>query len=58
MEIIPKNSTWNLEPTDAQIRAITRLCRQRRIPEYLEERPSTRWEARNLIDELRSHNAK
>lgn len=58
IEKIPKTSSWNLEPTSKQVRAITRLCIQQGIKEPLEETPSNRWEARNLIYELRRRNGR
>lgn len=53
MEKIPKTSSWNLPPTDGQIYRITRQCIRLKITEPLEESPSNRLEARNLINELR-----
>jgi len=53
MEKILPTSTWNLPPTEWQVGAITRLCIQKKIKEHLEHKPSNRWEARNLIYELR-----
>ena len=49
MEKIPKASSWNLPPTDKQIRAIARLATILGYHEPVEEKPSSRWEARNLI---------
>ena len=49
MEKIPKASSWNLPPTDKQVRAITRLAIILGYHEPVEERPSNRWEARNMI---------
>ena len=53
-ETFQPNSTWLDPPTPAQIRAITRMCIYLRIREPLEERVSTRKEARDLIYELRA----
>jgi len=53
MEKIPPESSWNLPPTDGQVERITKQCMRLGIKEPLEERPSKRWEARNLIYELR-----
>lgn len=52
-ERIPPTSSWNLPPTARQTLAITRLCQQLGITEYLEDKPSNRREARNLIMALR-----
>jgi hypothetical protein len=54
MEKIPPESSLNLPPTGRQARAITKLCLYKGISEPLEERPSNRREARNLIYELRN----
>lgn len=53
MEKIPPESSWNLPPTDGQVERITRQCMRLGIREPLEERPSNRREARNLIWGLR-----
>ena len=45
-------SSWQLPPTGRQVRAITRLCQQLGITEPLEDKPSNRWEARQLLYEL------
>jgi hypothetical protein len=55
MEKINPNSTLNDSPTDGQIRAITKMCIILHINEPLEERVTTRWEARNLLYELQAH---
>lgn len=49
---IQPESSWNLSPTPKQIRAITLLCIRLGIREYLEEKPSSRYEARQLIYDL------
>jgi len=54
MEKILPESSWNLPPTGPQIYQITLLCKHLGIKEYLEESPSNRWEARNLIYDLRA----
>jgi len=46
------DSSWQLPPTSRQILAITRLCMRLGIKEPLEEKPSTRWEARQLLYDL------
>lgn len=53
MEKILPNSSWNLPPTDKQVRAITKLCIKLGIKEPLEETSSNRVEARRLIWDLR-----
>jgi hypothetical protein len=58
IEKIPPGSSWNLPPTEKQTRAIAELCMRRGIRELLEETPSDRREARNLIYELRKKGAK
>ena len=45
-------SSWLLPPTSRQVAAITRLCMRKGIRESLEEKPSNRWEARQLLYEL------
>ena len=54
MEKIPKASSWNLPPTPKQVRAITRLAQALSYHEPVENKPSNRWEARNLIVGLRT----
>jgi len=49
LEKIPKHSTWNLPPTGRQIRAIALLAQQLGYHEPVENKPSNRWEARNMI---------
>ena len=46
-------SSMNLPPTHKQIRAITKLATQLGISEPIENDPHNRWEARNLIYQLR-----
>lgn len=50
---IPPESSWNLPPTDTQIRCIAKYCIYNHIWPPLEHRPSNRWEARDLIYRLR-----
>ena len=45
-------SSWTLPPTPKQVRAIARLAQQLGIKEPLEEKVSTRWEARQQLHEL------
>ena len=52
-EQIPFSSTWNLPPTYRQVRAITALCIQCGITEPLEDKPTNRLEARDMIQSLR-----
>ena len=52
-EIIQPSSTLNLPPTGRQCRRIAFQCMALGIQEPLEEKVSNRWEARNLIWELR-----
>ncbi len=52
MKIFP-NSSWNLPPTDRQTSRITKLCIRLGIAEYLEDKPSNRLEANQIIYELR-----
>lgn len=54
MEKIQPTSSLNDDPTPAQVRAITRLCMALDIREPLEETPSNRREARNMIYQLRA----
>jgi len=54
MEKIAPSSSWNEQPTPAQVRAITRLCMALHIREPLEETPSNRREARDMIYQLRA----
>lgn len=50
-EIYPPDSSWHLEPTIAQIRAIKVAARK--LPEYDEaDIPPTRWQARDLLFDL------
>ena len=49
MEKIPKVSSWNLPPTGKQVRAITKLATILGYHEPVENKPSNRWEARNMI---------
>ena len=49
MTKIPPHSTWNLPPTPAQIRAITKLAIALNYHEPIEEKVRTRLEARNII---------
>lgn len=53
MAKISPDSSWNLPPTDNQVRTIAQYCMWNGIREPLEERPSNRWEARDLIYRLR-----
>ena len=48
-EIIPKHSSWNLPPTPKQIIAITRLAQRLGYHEPVENKPTNRLEARNMI---------
>lgn len=52
-EKIPKASSLNLPPTWRQTKAITRLAIALGISEPIEDTPSNRVEARNLIYRLR-----
>lgn len=54
MEKVKVTSSLNDDPTPAQVRAITRLCTVLGIREPLEETPSNRREARNMIYQLRA----
>lgn len=49
MEKIPPASSWNLPPTARQTRAIALLAQQLGYYEPVENKPSNRWEARNMI---------
>jgi hypothetical protein len=49
MKKIPKHSSWNLPPTPKQVRAIAKLAAQLGYHEPAENKPSNRWEARNMI---------
>ena len=51
-EKIQPASSWTLPPTGKQISAITRLAQQLGITEPIENKPTTRWEARQLLWEL------
>ena len=42
-------SSWQLPPTSKQCRAIARLAQYLGIKEPIEDTPSNRWEARQLI---------
>ena len=53
MEKILPSSTWNYKPLPRQVRAITRMAQQLGIREPIENSPSNRVEARNLIYRLR-----
>ena len=46
---IPKASSWSLPPTPKQVRAITRMAVILGYHEPVEDKPSNRWEARNMI---------
>ena len=49
MDKIPAYSSWNLPPTPKQVRAITRLAQQLGYHDAVENKPTNRWEARNMI---------
>jgi len=49
MEKIPPHSSWQLPATAKQKRAIAQLCTYLGYHEPIEEKPMTRWEARNMI---------
>lgn len=51
MKVEP-GSSWNLPPTSAQVRAITRMSQRLGIKEPLEDTPSNRLEARRLQYDL------
>ena len=53
-EKILKSSSLNWTPTNKQIRAITKLAIRLGITDIIEDTPSNRREARNLIYELRN----
>lgn len=53
MEKILPSSSWNYKPLPKQIRAIVKLAKQLGITEHIENGPTNRWEARNLIYDLR-----
>ena len=53
MEKILPSSTLNYKPTGRQVRAITRMAQALGITEPIENSPSNRVEARNLIFQLR-----
>ena len=55
MEKIEQASSWNESPTPEQIRAIVRLCCALKIKEPLEDGPTTRLEARNLLYQLKAY---
>jgi hypothetical protein len=46
---IKQDSAWLLRPTPKQGSSIIKLARILGIKEYIEDTPSTRWEARGLI---------
>ena len=48
-ERIEPTSSWNLPPTDKQVRAITLLAMQLGYHEPVENTPRNRIEARNMI---------
>lgn len=52
-EKIQPGSSWNYKPTPKQVRQITKLASQLHIQEPVENTPTTRLEARNLIYKLR-----
>jgi hypothetical protein len=54
MERIEQDNRLNESPTSQQRLAIARLCSILRIKEPLEEGPSNRIEARNLLYQLRA----
>ncbi len=54
MSKVPPASSWMLDPTAKQLRAIARECSFAGIKEPLENKPSNRWEARRLLNELRT----
>jgi len=58
MEKIQPTSSWNLPPTAKQTRAITVLCQSLGYHEPVENTPSNRLEARNLIMGLRGERKK
>lgn len=49
MEKIPPSSSWNLPPTPKQVVAISRLAQQLGYYEPVENTPTNRLEARNMI---------
>jgi len=49
-----QSTSWELPPTARQTAAITRLAMQLGIKEYIEDTPSNRREARQLIYDLRN----
>lgn len=52
VEKIHYASSWTLPPTGRQVRAIARKCQQLGIREHLEDKPTNRWEARQMLYEL------
>jgi len=54
MEKISADSSWNLPPTSRQVLSITRLCMALHIQTELENTPSNRREARDIIYQLRA----
>ena len=57
-ERIEPSSSWNFPPTPKQIRAIARLAQRLGYHEPVEDRPSTRWEARDMIAGFREEERK
>jgi hypothetical protein len=49
MSIIPQDSKWLLPPTPRQGSSMAKLAQILGIREYIEDSPSTRYEARALI---------
>jgi len=58
MEVIHKASSWNLPPTPKQVRAITRLAQQLGYHEPVENKPTNRREARDMITGFREERNK
>jgi len=54
MEKIPPESSWNLPPTARQRHQISTLAIHLGIRDPIEDTPSNRREARNLIYDLRA----
>ncbi len=48
-ERIEPHSSWNLPPTPKQVRTITRLAQRLGYHEPVENKPTNRIEARNMI---------
>jgi hypothetical protein len=61
-EKIPPGSSWLLPPTPWQRQAISRLASSLGYHSPVENKPTTRWEARNMImgfrNELKVRNKK